>query len=116
MKKLCAVLAAVMLLAMCGSAFALRHMDREEKYVRDEAARRGMKLLTVVEVREIAAKQFEAGNVSVKEVELEDEWDDYPNADRFRPVYKVECYVGRDEYDIDIDAVTGKVLKLKLDD
>ena len=49
-------------------------------------------------------------------MELEDEHDDYPCPERFRPVYKIECYSGIDEYDIEIDAVTGKILKFKLDD
>ena len=112
MKKLCVLFAVMLVLAVCGGAFA----DREERYVREEAARRGIKLLTVAEAREIAVESIGTGNVRVKEVELEDEHDDYPNAERFRPVYKVECVSGRDEYDVDIDAVTGRVLKVKLDD
>ena len=32
------------------------------------------------------------------------------------PVYKIECFSGGKEYDVEIDAVTGKVLKCKIDD
>ncbi|MBR0035033.1 MAG: PepSY domain-containing protein, partial [Synergistaceae bacterium] len=65
---------------------------------------------------DIAAGRIRSGSITFKEIELEDEHDDYPNSERFRPVYKIECYSGRDEYDIEIDAVTGKILKFKLDD
>ena len=112
MKKVCILLAVIMVLCICGGAFA----GREEQYVREEAARRNITLLTVEEARDIAVKQFTSGNARVKDVDLEDEHDDYPNAENFRPVYKVECVSGRDEYDVEIDAVTGKVLKFERDD
>ena len=32
------------------------------------------------------------------------------------PVYKIERFSGGKEYDVEIDAVTGKVLKCKIDD
>ena len=113
MKKLCMLLAAVVVLGVFGQAFA---HGREEQYVIEEAARRDIKLLSAAEARNIAAKRIGAENVRFKEIELEDEHNDYHNAERFRPVYKIECYSGRDEYDIEIDAVTGKILKFKLDD
>ena len=116
MKKICVLLAAVIVLGIFGQAFAHDHHDHEEQYVIEEAARRDIKLLSAAEARDIAAKRIGSGNVRFKDVELEDEHDDYPNAERFRPVYKIECYSGRDEYDIEIDAVTGKILKFKLDD
>ena len=117
MKKICVLLAAVVVLGVFGQAFAHegRH-DYEEQYVIEEAARRDIKLLSAAEARNIAAKRIGAENIRFKEIELEDEHDDYPNAERFRPVYKIECYSGRDEYDIEIDAVTGNILKFKLDD
>ena len=76
----------------------------------------GIKLLSVEEAKAVAAKQLGSENIRYKEVELEEESDDYPNAENFRPVYKIECYAERDEYDIVVDAVTGQVLKCKLDD
>ena len=112
MKKLCVLLAVVMVLVLACGAFA----DREEQYTREESAKRGLKLLGVDEAKAIAAKQLGSDNIRYKEVELEEESDDYPNAERFRPVYKIECYAGRDEYNVVVDAVTGEVLKCKLDD
>ena len=112
MKKLCALLAVIMVLGICGGAFA----DREEQYVREEAARRNITLLTVEQARDIAVKRIGSDNVRVKDVDLEDEHDDYPNAEKFRPVYKIECVAGRNEYDVEIDAVTGKVLKFERDE
>ena len=114
MKKLCALLMVSIVLGAAGMAFA--HDDHEEQYVIEEAARRNIELLSAAEARELAAKQFKSGNVRFKEVELEDEHDDYPNAENFRPVYKIECYADGQEYDVEIDAVTGKVLKFKRDD
>ncbi|MBQ7216337.1 MAG: PepSY domain-containing protein [Synergistaceae bacterium] len=116
MKKLCMLLAAVIVLGIAGQAFAHDHHDHEEQYIIEEAARRNITLITSAEARDIAAKRIGSGNVRFKDVELEDEHDDYPNSARFRPVYKIECYAGRNEYDIEIDAVTGKILKFKLDD
>ena len=117
MKKLCLLLAAIIVLGIFGQAFAHdHHHDHEEQYVIEEAARRDIKLLTSAEAKDIAAKRIGSGSITFREIELEDEHDDYPNAERFRPVYKIECYSGRDEYDIEIDAVTGNILKFKLDD
>ncbi|MBQ7216338.1 MAG: PepSY domain-containing protein [Synergistaceae bacterium] len=90
--------------------------DRESQYVRQEAERRNIQLISTSEAEDIAAGRIRSGSITFKEIELEDEHDDYPNSERFRPVYKIECYSGRDEYDIEIDAVTGKILKFKLDD
>ena len=61
-------------------------------------------------------KRLNSDNARVKEIELENEADDYPNGTNFRPVYQFECISGHDEYDIDIDAVTGEILKFKRDD
>ena len=112
MKKLCALLAVVIVLGICGGALA----DHEGQYVREEAARRNITLITIEQARDIAVNRVGSGNVMVKDVDLEDEAEDYPNAENFRPVYKVECVSGREEYDVEIDAVTGKVLKFKRDD
>ena len=68
MRKLYALFAAVIVLAFCGGAFA----DREEQFVREEAARRNITLLTVEQARDIAIKQFTSGNVRVKDIDLED--------------------------------------------
>ena len=57
-----------------------------------------------------------SGNVRIKEIELENEADDYPNDIYFRPVYQIELVNNGVEYDVDVDAVTGEVLKLKRDD
>ena len=111
MKKLCVLLAVVMVFAVCAAAFA----DKEERYTREESARRGIKLLSVAEAKAIAAKQIGKNNITYNEVELKEKSEDYPNAENFRPVYKIECRAGRDEYDVVVDAVTGQVLKFKLD-
>ena len=117
MKKICMLLAAVIVLGVLGHALAHGdHHDHEEQYVIEEAARRDIKLISAAEAKEIAAKRLGSENIRFKEVELEDEHNDYPSPEKFRPVYKIECYVGHDEYDTEIDAVTGKILKFKLDD
>ena len=112
-KTLCALVAMVMLVAF--SAPALSH-DHEDRYVREEAARRNIKLLTLQEAQGIAAERIHERNVRFKDAELEDEADDYPNGSDFRPVWSLECLAGGQEYEIEIDAVTGEILKFKLDD
>ena len=80
------------------------------------AARQNMKLITVERVHEIVSARLESKNIRFKEIELDNEADDYPNGSYFRPIYQVECFANGREYDIDVDAVTGEILKFKLDD
>ncbi len=110
-KLLCAVM--VIVLAVSGAAFAHGH---EERYVREEAARRNMKLITQEEATKIATAQLSAKDVRFKKVELEDEDDYYTQKGDFKPVWTFEAIADGQEYDIDVDAVTGKVLKCQLDD
>ena len=111
--RLYAMYTFVILLVMSGLAFA---DYRESQYVRDEAVKRNMKLISESEAGEIALKQIGSNSARVKEIDLDNEADDYPNGTNFRPVYQIECISGLDEYDIDVDAVTGEVLKFKRDD
>lgn len=112
MKKVLCALCVVMLLCLCGQALA----DREEQYVREEASRRNITLIAPERAERIALERIGKGGARVKDLELEEESDDYPNGTNFRPVYKIECVSGRDEYDIVVDAVTGEILKFRLDD
>ena len=111
-KVLCALM--VMLLAVSGIAFA--HDGHDERFVREEAARRNMKLITVEEAQRIAAERINESGVRFKDADLEDEDDYYRKPGDFRPVWSLEAISNGQEYDIDIDAVTGEILKFKLDD
>ena len=110
MKKIACVLLVV--LAMAGTAFA--DHDREERYIREEASRRGMTLISSEEAVKIARNRI-GGQVRIKDVDLEDEDDYYRGRDDFRPVWQIEAVSGGQEYDVDVDAVTGEVLKCKID-
>ena len=110
-KLLCALLVVA---ALAGLAFA--HDGHEERYVREEAARRNMKLITVEEAQRIAAERINERGVRFKDADLEDEDDYHRSRDDFRPVWSLEAVSNGQEYDIDIDAVTGEILKFKLDD
>ena len=90
--------------------------DHEGYYVREEAARRNMPLISIEHAKRIAADRIGSSHVRFKDIDLEDEADDYYSRDGFRPVWKLECVSRGTEYDIDIDAVTGRVLKFKIDD
>ena len=111
MRKLLCVLLVVAVMA--GVAFA---DGREERYVREEASRRGMTLITEEEAVRIARERIGDASARVKDADLEDEDDYYRSRDDFRPVWSLELRAGRDEYDVDVDAVTGEILKFKLDD
>ncbi|MBQ7169266.1 MAG: PepSY domain-containing protein [Synergistaceae bacterium] len=111
-KLLCAVMA--VLVALSGISFA--HDGREEQYVRGEAARRNMKLISRSEAERIAAERIHESGIRFKDADLEDDDDYYRSRDDFRPVWSIEAVAGGQEYDIDIDAVTGEILKFKLDD
>ena len=110
-RKLFVLMLASLLLALAAQAFA-----DDGYYVREEASRRGMKLISTEEVRSIASKHIGASNISFKDFDLDNEAHDYPNGSDFRPVYEFECYANGREYDCKIDAVTGEILKFKLDD
>ena len=113
MKKfLCAVM--LVIFALSGVAFSQSY--EEETYVREEAARRNMKLITLKEVQRIAIERVGKPGVAFKEIELEDEDDYYTTRQDFKPVWTIEAVAGGEEYEIDIDAVTGEILKFKLDD
>ena len=107
-----------MVIAFCGGAFAHghHHDDREARWCREEAARRNITLITPDEAKRIAEEHINERVLSFHDVDLENEADDYPNGTGFRPVYSLECVCASGEYDVDIDAVTGQVLKLELDD
>lgn len=111
MKKiLCALLVVV---TLSGAAFSQGY--EEETYVREEAAKRNMKLITVKEVQRIAIERVGKTGVTFKEIELEDEDDYYTAKGDFKPIWTLEAIAGGQQYEIDIDAVTGEVLKFKLD-
>lgn len=111
MKKiLCALLVVV---TLSGAAFSQGY--EEETYVREEAVKRNMKLITVKEVQRIAIERVGKPGVTFKEIELEDEDDYYTAKGDFKPVWTLEAIAGGQQYEIDIDAVTGEVLKFKLD-
>ena len=111
MKKILCVLLVVAVMA--GVSFA---DGRDERYVREEASRRGITLITEEEAVRIARERLGDNSARVKDADLEDEDDYYRGRDDFRPVWSLELRTGRDEYDIDVDAVTGEILKFKIDD
>lgn len=110
-RKLFALVLASLLLVFAAQAFA-----DDGYYVREEASRRGIKLISTEQVRSIASKHIGANNISFKDFDLDNEAYDYPNGSDFRPVYEFECYANGREYDCKIDAVTGEVLKFRVDD
>ena len=110
-RKFCFVLAFVIALVISGFAFA-----DDTQYVLEEAARRDIKIITYDQAKEIALQRVKRENARVKEIDLDNEADDYPDGTDFRPVYQIECISGYDKFEIDIDAVTGQVLKFRLDD
>lgn len=107
-KLLCAFL---VVMVFTGVAFA----GHEERYVREEASRRGMTLITEDEAVRIARERIGDSSARVKDADLEDEDDYYRSRDDFRPVWSLELRTGHDEYDVDVDAVTGEILKFKID-
>ena len=117
MKKIICVILAVLALSGTALAHSMNYPDREEQFIREEASKRGMKLISPEEAVRIAKERIGGQNVRIKDVDLEDEDDYYYMAGtNFYPVWSIEAVSGRDEYDIHVDAVTGKILKFKIDD
>lgn len=107
-------LAIVLLLAACGTASADDFF--EGHWIREEAKRRGITLISSEQARKIAVDRLGGGDFMLKDLDLDNEADDYPNGTAFRPVYQMELRSGWMEYDVDVDAVTGQVLKVRRDD
>ena len=110
------ILCAVMLVIFALSGIAFAHDGHEERYVREEAARRNMKLISRAEAERIAEERINERGVRFKDADLEDEDDYYHCKTDFRPVWSLEAVANGQEYDIDVDSVTGEILKFKLDD
>ena len=104
----------IALVITCSASYA---RDNDYQYVIQEAARRNIRLITEQQAMDIAIKRFAPDTAHIKEIELDNEIDDYPtpHSENFRPVYSLECIANGQEYDLDIDAVTGEILKFKLD-
>ncbi|MBQ7733499.1 MAG: PepSY domain-containing protein [Synergistaceae bacterium] len=102
------LLALVIVAIACSASYA-RH---DEQYVIEEASRRGIKLISQQEVMDIAIKSFKPDEVFIRDFDLDDH---YKDSAEFRPIYELECVSRGRKYDMDIDAVTGEVLKFKLD-
>ena len=113
-RVLCVVLVLVIVIGIAGQSLADKHNKGAK--VQEEAARRNITLITREQAQEIAAKKIGRSDARCKELKLRNEADDYYNGSNFQPVYKMEFVSGRDEYEINIDAVTGEILKFKLDD
>lgn len=99
----------------CSEVFAGMN-DRESRLVLEQAQQKNITLISVTQAQEIVKKRLNATEVFFKDIDLENEFKDYPNGTDFRPVYQIECVNANREYDFDIDAVTGEILKFKLDD
>ena len=104
---------AALALALCGAAFA------DTQRVLAEAKARNVKLITRDQAVAIADKELAAKNVKavLRDADLDNEAFKYHNGSDFRPVYELEYKAPNGfEYDIDVDAVTGEVLKFRADD
>lgn len=108
----------IMLLAFAvigGMSCAAYADDHDGYYVREEAARRNIRLISIEQAKRIASQRIGSGNLRFKDIDLENEADDYPSPDYFKPVYKLECVTSSwREYDIEIDAVTGRCSNARL--
>ena len=104
---------AALALALCGAAFA----DTQRVLARAKAE--NIELITREQAAAIAESELAAKNIKavLHDAALDNEAVKYHNSSDFRPVYELE-YKAADgrEYDIDVDAVTGEILKFKLDD
>ena len=96
--------------------------DVHGTWVISQAARRGIKLISAERAENIGMRYIGRQGLVLKEIDLKNEADDYPNGTDFRPVYEME-FLDRSlpsqyviEYEIDVDAVTGEILKVEQDD
>ncbi|MBR1604441.1 MAG: PepSY domain-containing protein [Synergistaceae bacterium] len=114
MQKIFAVLIlAALVLAVCTAAIA------DTQRVLDRAKAKNIALITREQAIAIADKELAAKNIKavLNDADLDNEAGKYYNGSDFRPVYELEYKAaGGLEYDIDVDAVTGEILKFKADD
>ncbi len=75
--------------------------------------RREIELITPSEAQNIVRRQLGTHRVRFfGEPELSNKADDYPVNGDYRPVYEMRCEAQGSRYNVDVDAVTGQVLKL----
>ncbi|MBQ7502101.1 PepSY domain-containing protein [bacterium] len=113
-----AVLASLAILGFCGiSCSATNADDPGSMIIREEATRRNVTIISVDQAKSAVAQRLSSKKVRYGDIKLENEADDYPNESNFRPVYKIECITGLwTEYEFEIDAVSGEMLKVEADD
>lgn len=128
-------IAAVIVMSAIGTGGSYAyHVQKEAaraELIRQQASEQHMTLISEDEAKDIAIKAIgkDAGDVYFTETKLKNKAKNKHHARHttndtttngtetaFRPVYDFECYVGMVEYEIHIDAVTGQVLKLEVDD
>ena len=100
----------VLVFSQAGFAYKINHY-REEPGIRLEASQKRIGLIAVASAQSIAAGQIGSRNVKFNNIELYN-----MNAARsadFRPVYKLECESGGRGYEIEVDAVTGRVISFR---
>lgn len=112
-----ALFSVLAILTFCGAACSSNADDPQSVIIREEAARRNVAIISVEQAKSEVAKRLPSKYIRYGDIKLDNEADDYPNESNFRPVYKVECVTGIwTEYEFEIDAVTGEMLKVDADD
>ena len=97
----------IIILAISGTSFA-------EHNITSQAQQKGIKLISISQAADIVY-QTAGTKIGIEKIELDNEAKHYRNGTNFRPVYEVEFISEGQEYEIDIDAVTGEILKYKRD-
>ncbi|MBQ3625945.1 MAG: PepSY domain-containing protein [Synergistaceae bacterium] len=92
----------------------------DDLFIINKAKAQNINLITRDQAVKIADKELASRNIkaSLHDADLDNKADKYYNGSDFRPVYELEYKAinSKLEYDFDIDAVTGEILKFKADD
>ena len=110
--KLFALLLVLVLLGtstevLAASSRRVRPRPRPERWERE------VELITPSEAQHIVRKQLGTPHVRFfGEPELHNKVRDYPVHSGYRPVYEMRCEAEGSRYNVDVDAITGQVLKL----
>ena len=107
------LLALLLVFVLMGtSTEALARSRRKVKHSSSHKERR-VELITPSEAKDVVRRQL--GTRKVKffgDPELKNKAHDYPVNGDYRPVYEMRCEAQGSRYNIDVDAITGQILKL----
>ncbi|MBQ6772803.1 MAG: PepSY domain-containing protein [Synergistaceae bacterium] len=109
------LLALLLVFVLAGTSTEALAARRRRRIRHDDSSHRTrrVELITPSEAQNVVKRQLGTQRVRFfGEPELKNKAHDYPVNGDYRPVYEMRCEAQGSRYNVDVDAITGQVLKL----